>query len=153
MQNPALGGALIWRFACGYCPENQPSRGIPVPLAFVVLPMTLHARTCDEVTSTQIGSGFRKFEEKFNEQGDLLLAINQRAVAMRSLSMRSIRLALSAGLLTLLPEQATLWPRTYVPPRGTAKSVDALLKAAEKLGAWCSQLSLFEVSGILRVEF
>jgi len=53
----------------------------------------------------------------------------------------------------LLPEQGTLWPRTYTAPRGTAKSVEGLMRGAEKLGAWCAPFSPFELAGILRVEF
>jgi len=153
MQNPALGAVLVWRFACGYCPENAWENGAPMALAFIVLPIVLHDRTRSGVAATQMASGFRKFEGKFKEKGDLLLAINQRTIAMRPLSLRSLRLALASGLLTLLPEKGALWPRTYATPRGTAKSVEELMKSAEKLGTWCSSLSLFELSGILRVEF
>jgi len=153
MQNPALGAVLIWRFACGYSPKRENGRGIPVPLAFLVLPVVLHGRTRAGVDSTNLASGFRKFEDKFEEHADLLLAINHRTFAMRPLSLRSVSIALAAGLLTLLPEQAALWPRTYARAAGATNSMVGLMKAAEKLGTWCAQLSLFEVSGILRVEF
>lgn len=153
MQNPALGAALLWRFACGYCPERTATGGVPLPLLFTVLPITLHARTCEEVSRTFAASGLRKFEEKFREHIDLLLAIHQRAVTMRSLSLRSLRIALAAGLLTILTDSATVWPRTYTRIRDVPSSVTELIKAAERLGTWCASLSLFEVSGILRVEF
>lgn len=153
MQNPALGAVLLWRFACGYNPERTAGHGVPLPLAFAVLPVVLHARTHDEVGATRIASGVRKFEEKFKEQGDMLLAVHKRARAMRLLSLRSLRLALSCGLLTLMHEQGTLWPRTYTPPKGVSGPVEGLMKGAEKMGAWCAPLSLFELSGILRLEF
>ncbi len=44
MQNPALGAALLWRFACGFTPESSPN-GTPLPLAFVVLPLAFHAKS------------------------------------------------------------------------------------------------------------
>ena len=153
MQNPALGAILIWRFVCGYSPEKTGGNGVPMAVAFIVLPVVLHSRTRDEVEATRIASGVRKFEQKFEARGDLLLAINHRAIAMRSLSLRSLRLGLACGLLTLLPEQATLWPRTYATPGGAAKPIESLMKSAEKLGAWCAPLTLFELAGILRVEF
>ncbi len=153
MQNPALGAALLWRFSCGHCPQNAPAEGVPLPLLFAVLPLLLHARTCDEVSSTLIASGLRKFEEKFRADADLLLALHQRALAMRPLSLHSLRIAFAAGLLTLFTDGATIWPRTYAPGRDLPGPIDELLKAAEKLGTWCRPLSLFEVSGILRVEF
>ena len=153
MHNPALGAALVWRFACGYCPENASTEGTPLPLAFVVLPVVLHGVTCEAISATHVASGVRKFEEKFSGQGDVLYALNDRAIAMRPLSLRSVRLAVGSGLLTLLADQAVLWPRTYSMPGSVQQSERALLKAAEKLGSWCAALTLFELSGILRVEF
>lgn len=153
IQNPGLGAALVWRFACGYCPENQSGEGVPLPLAFVVLPVVLHTRMREQVTSTRIASGVRKFEEKFSGSGDLLFALNERAIALRQLSLRSMRIAMACGLITVLPDQAAFWPRSYSRPTNTSKPVTELMKAAEKLGAWCAPLSLFEISGILRVEF
>lgn len=153
MQNPALGAVLIWRFVCGYSHENTFGPGVPMPLVYVVLPVVLHSRTRGEVESTHLVSGVRKFEEKFREQGDLLLAIHNRALGMRMLSLRSIRIALAKGLVTLRQDEATLWPRTYTPPAAMAKPVGSLMKDAEKFGNWCAPLSLFELSGILRVEF
>lgn len=153
MQNPALGAVLVWRFACGYAPQNEPHDGVPLPLAFVVLPVVLHERTRDAVTSTRPSSGARKFEEKFQDRGDVLFALNQRARGLRSLSLRSVRHALASGLVTLIPDRGTLWPRSYTKPHVDAKSVAELLAAAEKLGGWCRSLSVYEISGILRVEF
>lgn len=153
MQNPALGATLIWRFACGYAPQNDGHDGVPLPLVFVVLPVVLHERTRAEVTATRAASGVRKFEEKFQDRADLLLALNQRAISMRTLSLHSIRQALASGLLALLPERGTLWPRSYSNPPNPSKHICELLGAAEKLGNWCRSLSAYEVSGILRVEF
>jgi hypothetical protein len=152
MQNPSLGAVLIWRFTCGYAPQNDPHDGVPFPLAFLVLPVVLHEITREEVTSTRLLSGVRKFEEKFRDRGDLLFALNQRAIDLRDLSLRSVRQAFAVGLLTMVPERGKLWPRSYAKPPVEAKSVLELLDAAEKLGCWCRSLSVYEISGILRVE-
>lgn len=126
---------------------------MPLPLLFIVLPVIFHERTCAEVTSTRLSSGARKFEEKFRNRGDLLFALNQRATALRPLSLRSMRHALAAGLVSVLPERGALWPRSYAKPPIEAKPVSELLAAADKLGAWCRSLSVYEISGILRIEF
>jgi hypothetical protein len=152
MQNAALGAALIWRFTCGYCPQNDATEGTPVPLTFLVLPIVLHARTCEIVLSTQAASGLRAFEAKFSEAGDLILAVHDRVLAMRALSLKSNGVALATGLVTLVTKDGSIWPRSYTRPRETADSVEALMRAAERLGGWCRPLSLFEISGILRVE-
>ncbi len=153
MQNPALGAALIWRFACGYAPQNETHDGVPFPLVFVILPVVLHERTRKEVISTRSLSGARKFEEKFGDKGDVLFAVNERAMDLRDLSLRSVRQALASGLVTLIPDRGTIWPRSYTKPPINVKPVVELLAAAEKLGGWCNSLTIYEISGILRVEF
>jgi hypothetical protein len=108
----------------------------------------------EELTRTQTWSGLRKFEEKFSkEDGDILLSLQPRMLAMRDLSVRSLRIALRAGLVTLVPDQAMLWPRSTTPPPDHPKSVNELLEAAEKLGNWCGEISLFEIAGLLKVDF
>ncbi len=151
MQNPALGATLMWRFACGYSPQGG-AKGTPIPLLFLALPILLHRATADCVTGTMMGSGLRKFEEKFSRSGDVLLALQPRALAMRDLSIRSLRIAMAAGLLSLVSEQAVVWPRSYSAPPTAKKSVLDLVKAAEKLGHWTSEMSLFEVAAILKVD-
>jgi hypothetical protein len=154
MQNPALGAALVWRFACGFTPDTSP-HGTPLPLAFVVLPLVLHARTLEKVMGTQAASGLRRFEAKFSEdnRGDVLLSLQPRVLAMRELSLRSLRIAMRSGLVTLVPKEAAIWPRSRSAPPTDARAVVRLLKSAEKLGEWCRDISLFEVAGLLKVEF
>lgn len=153
IQNPALGAGLIWRFVCGYSPTTSP-KGTPLPLAFMVLPIVFHALSMEDVSRTLAASGLRKFEEKFSKGGaDLLLALQPRMLAMRQLSLRSLRIALRAGLVTLVPSEAVLWPRSFTPPPDQPKPVVELLKSSEKLGEWCSGVSFFEVAGLLKVDF
>lgn len=152
MQNPALGAALIWRFACGYVPSGTTTAGTPVAFAFLVMPVILHAQTREVITSTQQRSGIRQFQANLEHQ-DLLLGVHPRAVSMRPTSFHAMRIALATALVTLLPEKAELWPRSYANGPAVPTRVRDLLKAAEKFGTWCRELSLFEVAGILRVEF
>jgi Family of unknown function (DUF6521) len=152
IQNPALGAALIWRFVCGYSPTSG-DRGTPLQLVFVVLPLAFHLRSIAEVAGTQASSGLRKFEQKFENRGDILLAIHPRMLAMRSLSLKSLLIGLRSGLLTLVPNEGVLWPRSYSMPPADGKAVSDLLKSAQKLGSWCKDLTLFEIAGILKLEF
>lgn len=152
MQNPALGAALVWRFACGFAPRKS-THGVPLPLLFIVLPITLRMDFAEEIAGTQRSSGLRKFEEKFRNRADALLAIQPRVLAMRALSWRSVKVALGTGLLTLVPQEAMVWPRTYSRVPNSPKRVELLLDAAEKLGGWCSDITMFEVARILKVEF
>lgn len=150
VQNPALGAALMWRFTCGFSPKTA-GVGTPLPLLFVVQPIVLHQRSMERIAGTQARSGLRKFEEKFGGSSDVLLALQPRMLAMRELSLRSFRIGLRSGLLTLVPGDGVVWPRTYALRPAEGEGVSDLLKAAEKLGVWCSELSLFEVAGILKL--
>jgi len=67
VQNPALGGFLIWRFVVGYVAGNEGLRSVPLPLVFVVLPVLFHKETAKFAASTNKSSGLRKFAHKFGE--------------------------------------------------------------------------------------
>jgi len=151
MQNPALGAGLIWAFSHSYV--EAADDGVALPLAFIVLPVLLHARTRKVASTTRASSGIRKFEEKFNREADSLFALNARAISMRSLSLRSVRIALASRMLTLHAPDALLWPSCSSIPQDPQRPVGELMKEAHKLGRWCGEVSLQEVSTILRVEF
>jgi hypothetical protein len=117
-----------------------------------VLPVLLHSKTREVITSTQQRSGFRQFQANLEHQ-DLLLGVQRRAMAMRATSLQAVRLAISAALVTLMSERAQLWPRSYSNAPQVAPRVRELLRAAEKFGAWCHGMTMFEIAGILRVDF
>ncbi len=155
-QNPALGAGLIWRFVCGYVASHPTHDALPLPLLFLVLPIILHEQTEEFVKSTLQASGLRAFSAKFgkaeNSKQDLLLAIHDRMLALRNLSMESIRLALATRFLHL--DVATLIPLSQTEAVvGIPSDVRRLMKSAEKLGAWCGQLTLHEIATTLKVRF
>ena len=158
VQNPALGAFLIWRFTVGYEQGSENEDGTPLPLIFIVLPILLHPEICEFVINTQRASGLRAFAGKFVSskvsKSDLLLAINKRAINFRSLTMHSLNLAVNARLTTIAPDNGIVIPLSNTPPKsGIPESITSLFKAAEKLGVWCSQVSLHEISIILKVGF
>ncbi len=73
---------------------------------------------------------------------------------MRELTLEAFNIAVEANLVSLSVESATVFPltttiRKYV-PKGDCKSMMAV---AEKLGGWCSELTLLEVTKWLKVRF
>lgn len=157
VQNAALGATLIWRFSCGYAENQKTAEPPPIPLAFIVLPLLFHRDTCDLITHTQTRSNLATFVEKFSRpevsQSDVLLSLHGRVVAMRFLSRQSFQAAICARLITIIPSQGTFAPLSSASPSGVATSVRPMLGAAERLGTWCSNLTLFEVSTALKVDF
>jgi len=158
IQNPALGAMLLWRFAVGYAEGNKVSDPTPLPLLFVVLPMMMHEETARLIVSTHKSSGLRAFAGKFSDsrvaKNDLLLAIHDRAIRMRRLTMESLRLALASKLLSVdFKRGAAVSLSSTTPMLGIPKSVQSMIKNVEKLGYWCSEVSLYEVSNALKVGF
>lgn len=156
VQNPALGAGLLWRFACGYVNSHQTHAAVPLPLFFVVLPITLHEKTEEFLNSTQMQSGLRAFASKFgkaeNSKQDLLLAIHDRMLGLRELTLHSIRLSLASRLLYL--DAACMVPLSYTKAvAGIPAHVRRLMRSAEKLGGWCGLLTIHEVATTLKVRF
>lgn len=156
IQNSALGAGLLWRFSCGYVGSHPTHDPVPLPLAFLVLPVLLHEQTEEFVHSTQRASGLRAFSAKFakseNSKQDVLLAIHDRMLALRHLSLDSLRIALVTRLLHL--HNAHLIPLSETrASAGIPTDVKRLMNNAEKLGGWCGSLTLHEISTTLKVRF
>ena len=157
-QNSALGAMLLWRFTTGYSQGSQSVDATPLPLLFLVLPICLHQETARFAESTLTASGLRTFANKFSEsrnaKGDLLFAIHGRTIRMRVLTLSSLQIAIGSKLLLLIPDRAVALPGSITPPRtGIPVITRNMLKVAEKLGNWCAEVSLHEVSAILKVRF
>jgi hypothetical protein len=158
MQNPALGATLIGAATRGYSDASGVHAGMPMPLAFLVLPVVLHAATNKFVAGTLRKSGLRYFADKFgqskNAQSDLLLAIQRRAVSMRPMTFEALDILLRSRLAMLNPKKAELFPTDAL--AGVLKGSQAqkeLHADAEKLGYWFGLLSSFELTTILKVAF
>ena len=154
VQNPAIGAALLWRYICGYYSnENRP---IPFPLLFVVLPIVFRQDLCTIIKGTQKASGLSKFSEKLfsGKQNDSIHYVNATAIQMRELTLEAFNIAAEANLVSLSTETAMVFPLIITAhkytPRGDCKN---MMVAAERLGVWCSGLTLLEIAKWLKVRF
>ncbi len=157
VQNPALGGVLLWRYACGYTEHHKTSEHPPLQLLFIVLPILFHRETCEVLRATNQPTGLHGFANKFSKsklgKSDVLFGIQSRSLTWRDLTWKSVQLAIRSRILTLSRTHATAIPLTTSSPTRIPASVKPLLSNAQKLGQWCSALSLFEVGTILKVGF
>ena len=154
IQNPALGAYAIWQFALGH--QTDDGRPPTFPLAFLVLPLVLHRRTLDVIGSTRKTSGLALFAAKLGEEHENLVAVHERALLLRALTLQSIAMGASARLLTVDYVGATIRANALEPkvkkPILPERTKD-IAPAAEKLGYWFSKVSLLQVATALRVEF
>lgn len=150
IYNPALGAFLVWRAARGFFSER--SHGLPIPLAYLVLPIALHRESRDVLTRTNAASGLILFAAKLGAKQEDLLAIHERALALRSLSHASIAIATMANMFHLDPAAAKLLPLDTKPP-ALPTDIVKLGKGCEKLGMWLARIPIEQAASILRVAF
>ncbi|KWB53898.1 three component ABC system middle component [Burkholderia ubonensis] len=149
IQNPGLGAALIWRFACGYAAEVRQDAA-PIAYAFLVIPLLFNKKILETVVKTK--KGLRKVEEKLRAEQSILATSQDSALAMRGLSQEAIALALSTGLISVDPDRATFQPRSTSSPAPQGEGATRILQAAERLGHWASQVSLREFCFVFHLE-
>jgi len=158
IQNPALGSVLQWRFAAGYSTKSAAAEGCPLVLLFLVLPIVYHEATYRHLKSTNATSGLRVFVSKFGrastQQGDLLYGLHDRTAAMRDISLDALQIATTSRLIAVDLDNARVHSAPLdVPSRGIPRSIQGMIKNSEKLGAWCADLTLYQVSATLKVRF
>lgn len=157
IQNPALGAGLLWRFACGYTMEHPCKSPAPLPLLFLVLPIILHEKTESFVQGTMKTSGLRAFATKFGKSDkcmqDLLLSINHRMLALKVLSLESLRIGIATRLIHLYSD-ATVIPLSKTNAiTGIPSEIRKMMNNADKLGSWCALLTMHEIATTLKVRF
>ena len=153
VQNPSIGAAILWRFICGY--YSQENKAAPFPLLFLVLPVIFRQDLCEVIKSTQKKSGLTKVSEKLfsGRKNDQLYYIHNAAEQYKQLTLSSISIGMSAKLFIVDTKTAFVLPLTQSNKSGITQSAKYLLDAAEKLGVWCSELTLHEISTLLKVRF
>lgn len=155
-QNPALGGMLLWRYACAYTEEHSTRDASPLHLAFLVLPLLYFEDTLSLLQSTQARSGLHGFAAKFpaagSQSAEVLLALTARSRGLRSTTWHSLGLAVQSSLLTIAPKQAELVPLSRSTTTSIPRSLRSTVSASEKLGKWFARVTQFEVSNLLKVR-
>ena len=150
VQNPAIGAMILWRFICGYKAKN--SAPTPFPLFFYVLPIILRNDLCVTIKGTQ--KGLSKVSEKLfkEKRNDELYSINDSAIALRNLSLKSFNIGTSSNLFRMDFKTAMVYALVDTKKTGLSPSIQMLLDSAEKLGKWCSELTLIEICEWLKVR-
>ena len=153
VQNTALGAVLIWLFVRAY--NSNATRSCPLPLCFTVLPILFYHVTRKEAEATSLNSSLAKFVEKFEPNREQLLAVHDRMLAMRPLTLRSLQLASTRGLIAISIEDATVLTlrSQALPDRHKSERLRPMLRAAEKVGIWYAPHSISNISSSLRVFF
>lgn len=151
IHNPALGAHLLWKTADAAQEEGQ--EGMQFASLFMILPLLLHRKTLSLVNSTQKASGLALFAAKLGEQQEELLALHDRALLLRDLTISSIAIAEEAKLIVVDYETARCFSINEGRKPQIPERIKPLTKGAEKIGSWLARLPLAQAAKILRVEF
>jgi hypothetical protein len=154
VQNPALGAYALWRFGLGHQLEG----GTPPPMlaTFLVLPLTLHRETLEVAAGTLRGSGIGLFAAKLGDPRERLLAVNDRAVRLRLLTLQSLSLGVDIRLLSIDYRTGAVRSNgsaVSLPVKYVSESTKPIFAAAEKLGHWVARAGLVATANLLRIEF
>jgi len=149
VQNPALGASLVWKFCRGFQAEKL-GELTPMPSLFLVLPILLHESTLDEVRSTNLPSGLGKVVSKLANERERLLAVHDRALRLRDLTLQSIAMGVAANLLHLDYRSALIRANEVVAP-SLPERLKIRFACAEKLGRWFARMPQGQVFTLLQV--
>lgn len=153
VQNPALGSYLLWKFGLSYQALN--SSKPPMQFIFIVLPLVFHTPTLQHIKSTQKNSGLSMFTAKLAQHKEDLLAVHERALAFRELSLQSLGVAASFRLMTIEYETGLVRANSTIetPRINLTSKLRLMSKSVEKLGHWFSEVEYPQVGTSLMVEF
>lgn len=150
VQNPAFGAYLLWRYGRTYQDQLTASPS-HLLLYFLVLPICLHRPTLNFVVSTHANSGLGKFCEKLGKDQEELLAIHERCLKLRKLTLSSVAFGVRAGLFSVNYEAGNLRANDAKHPN-LAERIKPNAKGADKLGIWFRNLEAIQIFKALRVE-
>lgn len=150
VQNPAFGARLLWSFAIGY-QQEKPGERPELTTLFLVLPLLLHGPTLDLIKSTNLPSGLTKLVAKLAERRERLMAVHDRALAMRSLTLDSLASGIATGLLHVSYETALIRANDVKLP-APPERLKFHVSSAEKLGRWLTRLPAGHAFTLLQVE-
>lgn len=150
VQNPAFGSLLLWNFGRGFQVERVGELPVLTPF-FLALPLVLHGPTMRIIKSTNRSSGLAKFVSKLAEERERLFAVHDRALAMRSLTLESIAAGISAKLLSVDYDTASVRSNDLKPP-SSPERLKHHVASAEKVGRWFARLPPNQVFSLLQIE-
>lgn len=154
VQNPALGAYAVWKFGLAY--HSRENAEPTLPLVFLVLPLLLHGPTRDLILKTHKVSGMALFAGKLGECREDLLAIHDRALQLRELTLESLAMGERGRLFTLNLDDASIRAHPLASDVGSVELPDGLkwlAPACERLGYWFAGISDEQVARTLCVDF
>lgn len=152
VQNPCLGAEALWHAVNEAYEEKNRTGGMPLFMAFIVLPLTFHRRSAMALASKAKPGALYKAVASDRE---ITIGLQERMEALSERTLQSLSVAFSTGLLLLDSEKSPqLIPGRKSPPVAHAtKEVKTLLAAAKRVGQATAELPSAQIATHLNIRF
>jgi hypothetical protein len=157
MLNVGLGAESLRTYVAAFHAVHDRPKDHVVTLwhLVTVLPLVFHEVSRRAISKRRVVSGLRSIltRDPDNDiaQNEAIFNLNGRMRSMYPRTLRCINCAIAWGLLTTSDGAfLSLSDARHTSVSGESREI---IRAAEKLGTWAGQLSIFEYFTILGVEF
>ncbi|MFN7997639.1 MAG: three component ABC system middle component [Bryobacteraceae bacterium] len=152
VQNTGLAAEAIWQAVNEAYAASGRTRGVPLPLVFVVLPLVFHQRSAVALASkTQPGALYRALAD----DREITVGLQGRMQAMADRTLAALSVGFESGLLLVDADHE----RQVIPGRKTApvthvtEEVRAILSAAKRVGQALGELNVVQLAVHLNIRF
>lgn len=154
-NTPVCGAYLIWQFAIGYKESNTDERNpniFEILYAYVLLTSNKYKRKING-HRTNFASYIKSFTQ--DKESDLLTNFSNELFLKREFAMKSLDIAVSAGLLGWQVDNASLIPLCELKESKGSKTMGidiiSMGKNAKLLGKWFSTSDFITITNSLGV--
>ena len=152
IQNTGLAAEAVWHAVNETYNAKGRAEGVPLPLIFLVLPLTFHQRTAAALASkTQPGALYKLLAE----DREVTVGLQARMQAMADRTFHALSIGFQTNLLHLDSDRM----RQVIPGRKTppvthvTEEVKIILNAAKRAGQGFAEMSVVQLAIHLRVRF
>jgi hypothetical protein len=152
VQNTSLAAEAIWQAVDSAFEAQTRAEGVPLPLTFLVLPLTFHQRTARVLASkTQPGALYKALAE----DREITVGLQARMQAMSDRTFQALSIGFHAGLLELDQDrERQLIPGRSTPPIAHATDeVKGIMNAAKRVGQAFAELTVVQLCTQLNITF
>jgi hypothetical protein len=152
IQNTGLAAEAMWHAVNEAYNAQGRADGVPLPLIFLVLPLTFHQRTAAALAAkTQPGALYKALAE----EREITVGLQARMQAMADRTFHALSIALQTNLLNLdTDHMRQLVPGRKTPPvTHVTEEVKTILNAARRVGQAFAEMSSFQLALQLNIRF
>ena len=152
VQNPGLGAEALWHAVSEAYEGKDRGEGMPLLMAFIVLPLAFHRRSANALASKVKPGALYKAVASDRE---ITIGLQERMEALSERTLQSLSVAFSTGLLLLdHAETPQLIPGRKSPPVAhVTEEVKTLLAAAKRVGQAIAELPPAQIATHLNIQF